>query len=447
MGSFAFTCTVSGLPIEAGDPVRYLLLTKNPFHENAAAWSCEIDGHWYVRSFPFRAVYNDYGSIEPDQLGQPYLTDLMLEGLNADMIERGVGDNACHDVPVRRGMGLPEILNALWEARVLVPSIGGYKLMPRLAKKLGVDDPSKVYPEKPKRSKRKIHPGIPTMQRVRKAIEESGLVLTDEAFSKGFTVGRMFLGYIRVRSEKYGNEVEELTKLQAVLDQQGRFATVITVGTGMYSSQAELLVLPKPCTDGKGYGASFSPSQGYLGTVSPVAQAMIRNDVWEAICGMTLNSDYRGLPSTAGRFKDLAKDLWDKCLEHERFMRAPVEKDQMSDKYIRSMEFRELLQNDNVVASHMKGRAGTGLREHFDLMVGKGLDGKLTPEVVTDFLATVGETVFVQMILSNVRYQWEPSSGNGPQFGEWAMHLDYLTRLQAVTSGIYAKKREEYDGP
>lgn len=34
MGSFASTCCISGLPIEAGDDVRWLLLMQNPYCES-----------------------------------------------------------------------------------------------------------------------------------------------------------------------------------------------------------------------------------------------------------------------------------------------------------------------------------------------------------------------------------------------------------------------------
>ncbi len=41
MGSFAYTCCVSGLPIEYGDPVRFFLLTQNRTQEVAQTYSIQ----------------------------------------------------------------------------------------------------------------------------------------------------------------------------------------------------------------------------------------------------------------------------------------------------------------------------------------------------------------------------------------------------------------------
>jgi hypothetical protein len=64
MGSFDYTCAISGLPIAGGEAVRYLLLTQNPYHRGVKAGSfvCYSTDHWFPRVFPIRAKYNDYGS-------------------------------------------------------------------------------------------------------------------------------------------------------------------------------------------------------------------------------------------------------------------------------------------------------------------------------------------------------------------------------------------------
>jgi len=39
MGSFDFTCSLSGLGIRAGDPVKYFLLTDNPYEDTQTVCS------------------------------------------------------------------------------------------------------------------------------------------------------------------------------------------------------------------------------------------------------------------------------------------------------------------------------------------------------------------------------------------------------------------------
>lgn len=61
MGSFAFTCAVSNLPIECGDEVRWILLVKNQYFDGSIHTT---RSEWIPKAPPIRAVYDDYGSIE-----------------------------------------------------------------------------------------------------------------------------------------------------------------------------------------------------------------------------------------------------------------------------------------------------------------------------------------------------------------------------------------------
>ena len=83
MGSFATTCAVSELPIEAGDKVRYLLLSSNPYIEGV---KCHTSDLWFPRTYPVQAVYNDYGSIE--NIVQPNLCQGFLDGLSSSFAFR-----------------------------------------------------------------------------------------------------------------------------------------------------------------------------------------------------------------------------------------------------------------------------------------------------------------------------------------------------------------------
>ena len=62
MGSFDFTCSLSGLGIRAGDPVKYFLLTDNPYEDTQTV--CSPHDLYVPRTWPLRAEYNDYGTIE-----------------------------------------------------------------------------------------------------------------------------------------------------------------------------------------------------------------------------------------------------------------------------------------------------------------------------------------------------------------------------------------------
>lgn len=98
MGSFAYTCCITNLPIEAGDDVKYILLTENPYSDSG---KCNVHDTWFPRTWPISAQYNDYGSIEGFDLNSPAAWAIMA-GFQKDLIEVGTGDNTCHDVPAKK---------------------------------------------------------------------------------------------------------------------------------------------------------------------------------------------------------------------------------------------------------------------------------------------------------------------------------------------------------
>jgi hypothetical protein len=115
MGSFSFSCAISGLPIERGDHVRYTLVTQAP----REAWhAIHIADVWSPRYWPLRAVYNDYGSVEKIEEGAA--KDSWLDSWKLDVIERDRGENPVHDVPVTKDMTWDAMLEAAWEGRIYV---------------------------------------------------------------------------------------------------------------------------------------------------------------------------------------------------------------------------------------------------------------------------------------------------------------------------------------
>jgi hypothetical protein len=102
MGDFSMTCSISGLGISGGTPVRCLLLTASPYGREA----------WIVRTPPLRAIYNDHGSIKQVHEDDRFIGSLWLRGFREDLIEKGLGDNTVHDASVSRDMSLEELVTA-----------------------------------------------------------------------------------------------------------------------------------------------------------------------------------------------------------------------------------------------------------------------------------------------------------------------------------------------
>jgi hypothetical protein len=132
MGCFSFTCAISGLPIDAGDKVRYCLLTEGPYPEERKH---HIHDEWAPRTWPLRAVYNDYGSVEKVEKGAA--KDAWMDGFRFDAVTKGWGENQSHDVATSKKMTWSTLLYAIWEGRLSVRRIRGFSSL----------DPDIVVPE------------------------------------------------------------------------------------------------------------------------------------------------------------------------------------------------------------------------------------------------------------------------------------------------------------
>lgn len=100
-------CSASGLGITGGTKVRCLLVTRSPYDDSDPRRS------WIIRTPPIRAENNDYGSICNVHPDDARIADLWLRGLREDAVEKGLGDNSCHDVPVSRDMSFDQLLVAI----------------------------------------------------------------------------------------------------------------------------------------------------------------------------------------------------------------------------------------------------------------------------------------------------------------------------------------------
>lgn len=82
MGSFDYTCGVSGMPIRVGENVRYMLVTENPYAENRTAPITSMDV-WFPRTEPkVRSI-----SIERSTLATADDVDAWVERQKKTLVE------------------------------------------------------------------------------------------------------------------------------------------------------------------------------------------------------------------------------------------------------------------------------------------------------------------------------------------------------------------------
>ena len=189
MGHFSQTCLLSHLPVVGGTPIRVCLLSSSPYDHS--------DRHgeaWSFRSIPFRAKYNDYGSIKDIVPEDEVLVDLAIAQFSRDAVEIPQGMNPYHDPPVTRGMPAEDWWNALWEGRLQVQESWGQTL------------------------KVKVPKGVPTWRRVAK--------LLARAHAAGKLPGksianRIAYGLVRVTYEgDYTQRGEWYAKVRPILERK-----------------------------------------------------------------------------------------------------------------------------------------------------------------------------------------------------------------------------------
>jgi hypothetical protein len=394
MGSFDYTCAVSGLSIGGGDRVRYLLLNENP-HHNPAEHACYIDGRWAPRTIPIRANYNDYGTIEDYK--EDIFVKVITEQFKQDLITRGVGENQCHDIAVTRDMSFKGFLEAIWEGRVLV----GHQ-------------PSGV------KMKRKAPPkGVPTIRRVCKALQKAGFTVQGEF--QGYLVSLQKRGFVRVRCAEFQNQIEHLEKAAKALTE---YATMITVAKDL-SNGGDLIVGPKP---GRYEGISFAKLREDLHRPRYVAQAMIREDVWQALCNLRPMDEGGSQPLQW--FKDGIRGVLAKLEE--------IRKADPRDAFRLDLDLRH--GNEFMLYRYLQGPGVVGgITEALEVFIGLNPTAEEKEEVIN----TLGELAYITDVLNNVRYQWHPGSANGPQCGAWRDHKQYLQALAGVADAIVQEHERE----
>lgn len=429
MGSFNSTCAVSGMPLQAGDKVRILLLTQNPYSETHRAHS--MHGWWVPRTFPIRGEYNDYGTVENVEEG--LVQDLWLQTLKLDLIPQGTGENEVHDVPTFFDMPFEDFLKALWEGRVTVSR--------RLRKpEASLIDQPPFDVGKPD--------WLPTLTRVRDAL--SDLAASTDYGREGWLVDEPSYGMVRVRwvPKEFGANTEG--KLAEIATLLPKFATVITAGYG--SSRApELLVLPKPGPDHYRYDAA--PEKPLA-----VSYAMIREDVWQALVAMPCKIDWSdaALPSVEVYREHLLmayqaesdrekhrKGLFDRL----KAIKDSPKKDEAEEEAAH-VELHTLILDDLeerladtawAVDRHTWAGLPLGLNQQWRYLI-----ERQTPlDQVRGFIDSVAEVSRVALILGNVRFMWRPSTTGGPQVGEFKAHAQFFEEMLKIAQANAAEQTSD----
>lgn len=126
MGEFPVNCVVSGLPIEPGNPILFLLLTQSPYHKDVfASGACLFHDLWFARTPPIRGVYNGYGFIEhgPSTLFET----IWLAGFQLDLIE-GITARRVHE-PITTSIGFDDLCCVSRDGGLFVKPNGAQRIL------------------------------------------------------------------------------------------------------------------------------------------------------------------------------------------------------------------------------------------------------------------------------------------------------------------------------
>jgi len=282
MGHFSMTCSVSGLPIAGGTPVRCLLLVSSPYDERDGG----ARSAWVVRTPPLRAVYNDYGTIEKVNKEDKFIADLWLRGLKEDLVVKGTGDNSYHDLPTGKDMTFDALLDALRSGRVEV-----YQDARHFWRRPVDDSWMNGLKEE----------SLPMFKRIEKVVATVGKV-DSNATQDAYVVDEPVPKLVRVRFGKYQHDDAHkaaLARAKEAVEKAG-FVATIAAGSGRYPDDADLIVMNPPNKEKHFQGAQWDMATGQSAADDKklsVRLAMVREDVWQEFIAYP-RSQYVGLDCT-----------------------------------------------------------------------------------------------------------------------------------------------------
>lgn len=409
MGSFNFTCALSGLPITCGDEVKYYFLTENPYDDSGI---CSTHDVWFPRSLPVSAKYNDYGSIEDYDAKSPAVLSI-IDCFTKDLVEKGTGDNCCHDVPTRKGMTFEETLTGVQKNRIQV--------LRQIERDLNFGDP----PEAPK--------GIPTLRRITDLLQAAGHGINEGYYNNdGYLVDEKGQGWVRIRAGGFG-EKAPLATLIPLLDE---YAVILTAGTGNYSNRCELQVMPKPGEPSEHRGFLRKDNQ----SPCKIAQAMILKEVWDAICEENFEKQRKAVQKE-----------WDSAVAASQGHKDSKKLlEELGEGTTEDLKLKDLLrrmvgQENPHSSCHSHVPFTMGLGEHFIAAADLHTENPFTDEQISVFLDDVAGFGCVQNVVHGLRYWWRPSYSCGPQIDEYYEHIEWHEDLYHISVALLKKNGCEED--
>lgn len=405
MGSFNATCIVSGLPIEAGDKVRFLTLARSAFHRDGNDYAHYVGGRWQLYGVPLKAKYNDYGSVE--EIEEGFTNQLFFEALRRGVVEKGVGDNQCHDVEVRDNMTPEKWLEALWEGRVYVLDQRPWT---------GTWDPAEHQPPV----------GVPSLLRIENLLKQTGFSIGTDYGAEVYVLDEVSTGFIRVRFGRNLRNSSELERILPILHTAG-YAAMITVGTGTSPNYSEVLVAPLPPTDPSVHilTSGLAPSRHMENNQPrPVSQAMVREDVWQILLSTPVEGNDKRYTIETLRASAI------EAVEEELAFRAKRESmgpDEILARILRRDMERDKTNSFLYYLGPHEGLSGFTLGAAYRL----GVDLVKDPEELKAFVLDLADTVYVQWVYSDLHGQWHPSTNSG-QESKWNEHRALLLKLAKI---------------
>lgn len=393
------TCAASGLTISPGDSVRYILITECPYNNHVG-----VNQYWFPRTFPLKAIYDDYGLIE--KVEDSLAKSLILEGFKLDVVERGIGDNAFHDLAVSKDMDLNQYIEALTEGRLLV---------------------SREAHEYKSTHKYKTEKGIPTLGRINKLLAKNNIrilksICDGQNVQEGYLVDKIKHGVIRIRFNANGNNWgKDVQFLEPLLPLLKNYATVM-VSDG-FNNEAKILVMPKP-------GVKYSTVKTRKAPLR-VNHMMIREDVWQKILTFNIESD---LDNKKISIADVKQELFD-CYNY-------IQNELAGDKFSSNKSAMMFLIEECV---NKFPNVAFALYDKIPFTVGinynwKMLNEKQLPfEEVKSLLEDIAEFIHVTTYMFFVNWYYRPSDYHGPQFSYLSKQIEYLKGMLDV---VKANKKE-----
>lgn len=181
--------------------------------------------------------------------------------------------------------------------------------------------------------------------------------------------------------------------------------------------------------------ASVSDYQEPLVTV-PVRQLMIREDVWQSLCNITLPPYCGDKDHTLADTREAVGKFWTYMLtKHDPeygLQHHVVEKD---------IGGRNLSHVFNLIQDKVPFQLGTA--SAFHAAVERAKEGSTTKEEVDEFLDVTAEFLFVSDVLFFARRAWAPSHSSGTQEATWDHSLLYLRAITDVAQKNFEKEQEE----